>query len=167
MRPQGDANGDGMVDGIDYDMWRSQFNTPIDGGGGLGTAAASAAALSVAEPASFAHHVTASLSTSSNDRETIRVASVKDAAFGMLSGWTNESRRSRRGAARQLWFATGETGDDLMSLLTIVASRKNPSRDNGSAASTAENPKSEMHADCPFDGALGLAFRQFFAARIR
>lgn len=140
---QGDANGDGAVDMADYDIWRAQYNTPISGGSGSGSAVA--AALTVVAPTSTAP----------------RVESVKDAAFGILSGSANELRGNRHGVFQWHRSAGDETHNDWASLLAALTQRKTGSPTRESSASMAENPGSEAPADCPIDSPLGLAFGQF------
>lgn len=118
---QGDANGDGIVDSTDYDFWRGQFSTPVDGGGGAGTAAAGVSSQAISLSSSNGVSAPDAPSTDSADANDAvfsasfpsgeqrgtslrRVERARSLAVTMPRDWTEllndlAERKVRRGAA--------------------------------------------------------------------
>jgi hypothetical protein len=113
-----------MVDGIDYDAWRSQFSTPIDGGGGMGTAAASGSGAAMALESNQTISVSSFLDASNARLEGKDTINANDEVFGTLllsrDRWGASLRRSKE----RLRSLAPTLPRDWTELLNDLAERK-------------------------------------------
>lgn len=119
---QGDANGDGMVDSIDYDAWRSQFDAPTEGGGS--GAGFSVSAASFEAPHAESDVVATGASALQSDATAPRrTSSVRNVMFDRLGMSSAESRALNR---RKSFGHTEppSVSSMWMTLLTILAEHK-------------------------------------------
>ena len=112
---QGDANGDGTVDGIDYEVWRNQYNTPAAGGGTGAVAAGESNQVVSTSPASA---VSVDLAASKD------VAKANDAVFGSLLMKTGHQDTSPRRSAEHVRSLAAAPQRDWSELLNDLAVRR-------------------------------------------
>ena len=119
----GDANSDGMVDSVDYDIWRAQFGTTPGTGSGAAMVGSGSAAALMANPSASAP--TASTSTVASPVGDERSSAAYSAAFATLASDHSDQRFARQAnIGIRLRNSSTASRENWESLLGALAERK-------------------------------------------